>query len=54
MAKQTLSIEQMQHLHNIGLDTSNASMQYIENDKGKILCILIVQDFRKEHINAKR
>lgn len=39
MAKQYLDIEQMKHLHELGLDTSKASMQYIENDKGKILCI---------------
>lgn len=29
MAKQTLSIEQMQHLQELGLDTSNASMYWI-------------------------
>lgn len=39
MQEQVLSIEQIKHLHELGLDTSNASMQYIENDKGKILCI---------------
>lgn len=30
MAKQTLSIEQMQHLQELGLDTSNASMLYCD------------------------
>lgn len=39
MSKQILSIEQMKHLHELGLDTSKASMQYIENNNGKILCI---------------
>lgn len=39
MSKQCLDIEQMQHLHELGLDTSKASMQYIENNNGKILCI---------------
>lgn len=39
MAKQYLDIEQMKHLHELGLDTSKASMQYIENNNGKILCI---------------
>ena len=29
MSKQTLSIEQMQHLQELGLDTSNASMYWI-------------------------
>lgn len=39
MSKQCLNIEQMQHLHDLGLDTSKASMQYIENNNGKILCV---------------
>ena len=30
MAKQTLSIDQMQHLQELGLDTSNASMLYCD------------------------
>lgn len=39
MSKQVLDIEQMKYLHELGLDTSKASMQYIENNNGKILCI---------------
>ena len=39
MKKQVLSIEQMKHLHELGLDTSQASMEYIEDNNGKILCI---------------
>ena len=36
MAKQVLSIEQMQHLQELGLDTSNASALYcIDNDTGE-------------------
>ena len=33
MAKQTLSIEQMQHLQELGLDTSNASAEYYRMSK---------------------
>lgn len=29
----------MKHLHELGLDTSKASMQYIENNNGKQMCI---------------
>ena len=32
MAKQTLSIEQMQHLQELGLDTSNASLCYYKQE----------------------
>lgn len=39
MSKQVLDLEQMKHLHELGLDTNKASMQYIENNNGKILCI---------------
>lgn len=39
MKKQVLSIEQMKRLHELGLDTSQASMEYIEDNNGKILCI---------------
>lgn len=39
MSKQVLSIEQMKHLRELGLDTSNASMQYIENNNGTQMCI---------------
>ena len=35
MAKQTLSIEQMQHLQELGLDTSNASMCWIKTPNGR-------------------
>ena len=37
MAKQTLSIEQMQHLQELGLDTSNASMCWIKTPNGRDL-----------------
>ena len=33
MAKQTLSIDQMQHLQELGLDTSNASAEYYRMSK---------------------
>lgn len=39
MKKQVLSLEQMKHLHELGLDTSQASMEYIEDNNGRILCI---------------
>lgn len=39
MKKQVLSLEQMKRLHELGLDTSQASMEYIEDNNGKILCI---------------
>lgn len=39
MSKQVLSIEQMKHLYELGLDTSKASMQYIENNNGTQMCI---------------
>lgn len=39
MSKQCLSIEQMKHLQELGLDTSKASMQYIENNNGIQMCI---------------
>lgn len=39
MSKQCLGIEQMQHLHELGLNTSKASMQYIENNNGMQMCI---------------
>lgn len=39
MSKQLLSIDQMKHLRELGLDTSNASMQYIENNNGTQMCI---------------
>ena len=35
MTKQTLSIEQMQHLQELGLDTSNASMCWIKTSNGR-------------------
>ena len=34
MSKQTLSIEQMQHLQELGLDTNNASMCWIKDMEG--------------------
>ena len=37
MTKQTLSIEQMQHLQELGLDTSNASMCWIKTPNGRDL-----------------
>lgn len=39
MNKQVLLLEQMKRLHELGLDTSQASMEYIEDNNGKILCI---------------
>lgn len=37
--KQVLDIEQMKHLHELGLDKNKASMQYIENNYGMQMCI---------------
>ena len=37
MTKQTLSIEQMQHLQELGLDTSKASMCWIKTPNGRDL-----------------
>lgn len=37
--RQVLTMKQMEHLHKLGLDTSNASFQYIEDNNGKVLCI---------------
>lgn len=48
MKKQVLSIEQMKHLHELGLDTSQAGMEYIEDNNGKILCI-----FKENERNIK-
>ena len=50
MKNQTLSIEQMQHLQKIGVDTSNASMVLIATDNDG--CIL---DWAEalEYVNSK-
>lgn len=37
MSKQVLSIEQMKHLQELGLDISKASMMYVEIDK-EVIC----------------
>lgn len=37
MLKQCLSIEEMKHLHELGLDTSNASMCWIKTPHGRDL-----------------
>lgn len=42
MSKQCLDVQQMQHLQNLGLDTSNASMCWIKDAEGNLL--LSVQD----------
>lgn len=39
MTKQVLDRLQMKHLHELGLGTSKASMQYIENNYGMQMCI---------------
>lgn len=39
MSKQVLDIDQVKHLQELGLDTSKASMQYIENNNGIQMCI---------------
>lgn len=39
MSKQVLDIDQAKHLHELGLDTSNASMLYIVNNNGTQMCI---------------
>ena len=42
MSKQCLDVQQMQHLQELGLDTSNASMCWIKDAEGNLL--LSVQD----------
>lgn len=37
--KQVLDIEQMKHLHELGLDTSKASMQYVANNNDIIFVV---------------
>ena len=44
MTKQTLSIEQMQHLQELGLDTSNASMVWCKCDCEKEYSHLLPKD----------
>ena len=39
MNRQCLSIEQMQHLKELGVDTSKASMQYVSNGNDIIFCV---------------
>lgn len=39
MKQQVLEISQMQHLHTLGLKPTNASMKYVEDNNGKILCV---------------
>lgn len=39
MSKQVLSIEQMKHLHELGLDTSKASMQYVADNNDIIFVV---------------
>lgn len=39
MKQQVLEISQMQHLYTLGLKPTNASMKYVEDNNGKILCI---------------
>lgn len=39
MSKQVLDIDQVKHLQELGLYTSKASMQYIENNNGTQMCI---------------
>lgn len=39
MSKQVLDIEQMKHLHELGLDTSKASMQYVANNNDIIFVV---------------
>lgn len=39
MSKKVLDIEQMQHLKELGVDTSMASMQYVSNGNDIIFCV---------------
>ena len=48
MTIQTLSIEQMQHLQELGLDTSNASMCYYKKEGWESCYFLILSDTIKE------
>ena len=47
MSKQVLDIEQVKHLHELGLDTSKASMQYVANNND---IIFVVPKERGYHI----
>ena len=38
-SKQVLDVQQMQHLQELGLDTSNASMQYVANNNDIIFVV---------------
>lgn len=52
MSKQVLDIEQMKHLQELGLDTSNASMCYVVDDSKAYKPILCVSGNESEYLDA--
>lgn len=52
MSKQVLSIDQMEHLQELGLDTSKASMCYVVDDSKAYKPILCVSGNKSEYLDA--
>lgn len=52
MSKQVLSIDQMKHLQELGLDTSKASMCYVVDDSKAYKPILCVSGNESEYLDA--
>lgn len=52
MSKQVLSIEQMKHLQELGLNTSKASMCYVVDDCNSFNPILCISGQESEYLDA--